>query len=151
MYYADKNAIGLEVIRRYGEEVYGKLGQNITEILPRNSKLNQIIFALLLEMRKIALANIKLHREFTILSFTDPAFGKSVKQVEKERIQAEFAKILEYFGEELILDVKPSSLSIIQRVMDDITTHMVLQDFSSPDEEILEETSLMISRYLGEK
>lgn len=151
MYYEDKNAIGLEIIRRYGEEVYGRLGQNIAENLPRKSTLHQIIFAILVEMRRIAFENRKLHREFAILSFTDPVFGRAVKQVEKERIEAELAIISGYFGNELISVFKPSSISLVQRVMDDITTHMVLQGFSSPEEEILKETAIMISGYLGQK
>ncbi|TGL60493.1 TetR/AcrR family transcriptional regulator [Leptospira sarikeiensis] len=150
-YYKDKDAIGFEVIRKYGEEFYGKLATDVIAILPKKADLKQIILEILIRMKKIAKENIKLHKEFAILSLTDPSFGSAVKQVEQERIQVELSKILEYFGSQILLKSKPSSLSVAQRVMDDITTYMVLQGFSISDEEVLEETAVMISGYLGKK
>ncbi|TGK02618.1 TetR/AcrR family transcriptional regulator [Leptospira langatensis] len=151
MYYKDKNAIGFEVLRKYGEEFYGKLASEITSHLPKKVNLTQIIFEILVRMKKVALENTKLHKEFIILSLSDRSFAAVLKLAEQERIQAELPKIMEYFGDQIIPRSKPAAIYLAQRVMDDITTYMVLQGFSVSDDEILKETALMISSYLERK
>ncbi|TGK06622.1 hypothetical protein EHO59_00315 [Leptospira semungkisensis] len=81
---------------------YGKLAADVTSHLPQKANLTQIIFEILMQMKKVALENIKLHKEFAILSLTDQTFATALKQAEQERIGAELPKIMEYFGNQII-------------------------------------------------
>ncbi|PJZ77757.1 TetR family transcriptional regulator [Leptospira neocaledonica] len=147
-YYKDKNDIALEVIRKYSEEFYGNLASETIGSLPETADIVQIILEILTRMRKSALKNKKLHKEFAILYLADQELSIAVKKIERERIGKEVFKLLEYFGKNLKLRSEPASLLIAQRAMDDIITYMVLQGFDIPDEKILEETAIMIGKYL---
>lgn len=147
-YYKDKNDIALEIVRKYSEEFYGNLAAETIGLLPENADLTRIILEILTRMRKSALKNKKLHKEFAILSLSDQALASAVKKIERERIGTEVFKLLQYFGKGRKLRSEPSALLVAQRAMDDIITYMVLQGFDISDEKILEETALMIGRYL---
>ncbi|PJZ50235.1 TetR/AcrR family transcriptional regulator [Leptospira saintgironsiae] len=147
-YYKDKNDIALEVIRKYSEEFYGNLATETIESLPENADMTRIILGILTRMRKSALKNKKLHKEFAILSLSDQTLAIAVKKIERERIGTEVFKLFEYFGKNRNLRSDPAALLIAQRAMDDIITYMVLQGFDIPDDKILEETALMIGKYL---
>ncbi|MGJ4787813.1 TetR/AcrR family transcriptional regulator [Leptospira koniambonensis] len=147
-YYKDKNDIAIEVIRKYSEEFYGNLAAETISSLPENADMTRIILEILTRMRKSALKNKKLHKEFAILSIADQTLANVVKKIERERIGTEVFKLMEYFGKNRKLKSDPAALLIAQRAMDDIITYMVLQGFDIPDDKILEETALMIGKYL---
>lgn len=147
-YYKDKNDIALEIIRKYSEEFYGNLSAETISSLPENADMPRIILEILTRMRKSALKNKKLHKEFAILSLADQTLSIAVKKIERERIGTEVFKLIQYFGKNRKLRSEPASLLIAQRAMDDIITYMVLQGFDIPDDKILEETAIMIGKYL---
>ncbi|TGM16269.1 TetR/AcrR family transcriptional regulator [Leptospira selangorensis] len=147
-YYKDKNDIALEVIRKYSEEFYGNLAAETISSLPENADMPRIILEILTRMRKSALKNKKLHKEFAILSLADQTLSIAVKKIERERIGTEVFKLIQYFGKNRKLRSEPASFLIAQRAMDDIVTYMVLQGFDIPDDKILEETAIMIGKYL---
>ncbi|TGK25325.1 TetR/AcrR family transcriptional regulator [Leptospira stimsonii] len=147
-YYRDKNDIALEILRKYSEEFYGSLAGDTIDSLKGESDLSAILYEILLRMKNSALKNPKLHRELAILSLTDAKIAAAVKKIEKERIQTEASKLLQYFAGKVQLRSEPTSLLIAQRAMDDIISYMVLQGFDVDSETILRETALMISSYL---
>ncbi|TGL59926.1 TetR/AcrR family transcriptional regulator [Leptospira jelokensis] len=147
-YYKDKYDITFEILKKYGEETYGQLAEAVMAILPTDAKLSEIVYRILLHMKKTAMKNQKLHKEFFLLSLTDKKFGEAVRENELIRIQIEFQKLISYFKEGKKIKNDPISLVLVQRVLDDITTYATFSNLGDKEEKLISETSIMVANYL---
>ncbi|WP_244944089.1 TetR/AcrR family transcriptional regulator [Leptospira meyeri] len=147
-YYKDKYDIAFEILKKYGEETYGKLAEEVISTLPIDAKLSDIVYRILLQLKKSAMKNQKLHKEFFLLSLTDKKFGEVVRENENIRIQSEFQKLISYFKEGKKIKSDPITLLLVQRVIDDITTYATFSNLGDNEEKLIIETSVMIANYL---
>ncbi|TGK47327.1 TetR/AcrR family transcriptional regulator [Leptospira bouyouniensis] len=147
-YYKDKYDITFEILKKYGEETYGQLAEAVIAILPAEAKLSEIVYRILLQLKKTAMKNQKLHKEFFLLSLTDKKFGEAVRENEVIRIQIEFQKLISYFKEGKKIKNDPISLILVQRVIDDITTYATFSNLGDKEEKLILETSVMVANYL---
>lgn len=147
-YYKDKSDIAFEILRKYGEDAYGNLAEEVISSLPIDAKLSDIILGILFQLKKSAMKNQKLHKEFFLLSLTDKKFGEAVRVNENLRIQSEFQKLISYFKEGRKIKNDPISLLLVQRVIDDLTTYTTFINLGDKEEKLIAETSIMIANYL---